>query len=149
MLIAGGSAAKGTPVVAFNGTNFLVVWDEARPGTGQDVLGVRVSTAAAVLDAPPILISDEPGDQDFPAVAATASFFVAWRDRRSLADYDVYGARVTAAGAVQDATGIAIAATGREERNPAVANGSNKWGITYDAFLSTSDRVYFRHSSTK
>ena len=121
VVLAGGIAAKGTPVVAFNGTNFLVVWDEAWAGSGQDVLAERVTPGAAILDSTPIPVSDEPGNQDFPAVAATTDFFVAWRDRRSLVDYDVYGARITAAGALQDPTGIAIATTGREERVPAVA----------------------------
>jgi YD repeat-containing protein len=149
VFIAGGPAAKGLPALAFNGTNFLVVWDEAVAGNGRDVFGLRVSTGAVVIDAFEIPVSDEPGDQDFPAVAATTDFFVVWRDRRSLSDYDVYGARVTAAGVPKDFTGIPIAATGREERDAAVAAGPSKWNVAYDGFLSTSDRVYFRTVSSK
>ena len=53
-----------------------------------------------------------------------ANYLVAWTDSRSGTNNDIYGARVSAAGMVQDAAGIALAASAANEGSPAVASGS-------------------------
>src|SRR2546421_11792365 len=56
------------PAVAFDGTNYLVIWDDTRSG-GHDIYGIRVTPAGQVLDSGGIPISAAPSDQDQPAVA--------------------------------------------------------------------------------
>ncbi len=105
------------PAVAGTGAGSLVVWTD-----GSDIRGARLSAAGAVLDPGGLTISAAAGAQLDPALAFTGSgSLVVWEDHRSGVGADVYGARVSAAGAVLDPAGIAVAADAGDERNPAVA----------------------------
>jgi hypothetical protein len=112
--------------VAFGGTTFLVVWPDARGGSS-DVYGARITAAGNVLDPSGIAVSTGTGDQGHPAVASDGrDFFVTWEDSRSGSTYDVYGARVTAAGTVQDSQGVAISTEAFNQTYPAIAfDGTN------------------------
>ena len=125
------------PTVAFDGTNYLVVWAEARAvpegGSYSDIYAARVSPAGAVLDPAGIAISSADWEQTEPAVAFDGTnYLVTWMDRRSGTNTDIYGARVSQAGAVLDPAGIAISTTASFEQQPAVAfDGTNQlvaWG---------------------
>ncbi len=94
-----------SPAVAWNGTNYLVVWADGSAGS-LDIRGARVSAAGVVLDDPSIPISTGSADESEPTVAADGTdFLAAWTDFRS-GNGDVYGARVSAAGAVLDPMGV-------------------------------------------
>ena len=118
------------PAVAWNGANHLVAWHDLRSGTTFDIYGARVSAAGAVQDTSGVPISTAAGPQFAPALASNGTdFLVAWQDARSDPSfdvYDIYGARVSAAGAVQDAAGIPISAAPSDQVAPALAwNGTN------------------------
>ena len=100
------------PAVAFDGTNYLVVWDDYPLGPARH-LRCAGHQAGAVLDPAGIAISTAAGNQQRPALAFDGTnYLVVWADHRSGTDYDIYGARVSTAGAVLDATGIAISTVG-------------------------------------
>ncbi|MDI7268114.1 MAG: MYXO-CTERM sorting domain-containing protein [Myxococcota bacterium] len=144
-----------SPAVAFDGTNFLVVWGQSPfpelrpPFETLDILGARVTPAGAVLDATPIAISTAEYGQQFPAVAFGAtSYLVVWQDWRNAAwweeayDSDVYAARVTPAGAVLDGAGIAVSTTmGFYESIPAVAFDGTNYLVVWQE--SWSERDYW------
>jgi hypothetical protein len=67
--IAAGQAGCDMADVAFDGQNYLVVWQDSRGGD-LDVYGARVSPAGPVLDPAGLRLCDEPGDQGFPRVVA-------------------------------------------------------------------------------
>jgi hypothetical protein len=91
------------PAAVFDGENFLVVWEDNRYGIDHDIFGTRATPEAAVLDPSSISISAAAGDQLLPAVGFDgASFLVMWQDYRNDIDYDIFGARVSPAGAVSD-----------------------------------------------
>ena len=100
------------PAVAFDGTTYLVVWEEQRPAASRDIYAARVSEAGVVLDPVGIPISKAAGNQRAPAVAFDgSSFVVVWQDDRSPSTGpDVYAARVSAAGLLLDPGGIPISA---------------------------------------
>jgi len=114
------------PQVSFDGTNYLVVWQQL-PSAGADqslahIYGARVTAAGAVLDSPTIAISAAPQGQYSPVIAFDhTNYFVAWLDGRAgnaqYGRYDIYGARVSPAGAVLDPSGIAVDAGGTQRRN--------------------------------
>jgi hypothetical protein len=105
--IATATGNQRFPAVAFDGTNYLAAWEDARSG-GDDVYGGRVSQAGSSLDPGGILISAAAGSQQAPSVAhGGAKYLVGWQDSRS-GDWDVYGARVSHDGNVLDPSGLLI-----------------------------------------
>jgi hypothetical protein len=126
------------PAVAFDGTDYMVVWQDARnSGTGLDIYGARVSKTGAVLDGSGIAISAATANQYYPAVAfGGTNYLVVWHDYRNSATYtDVYGARVTTAGGVLDqgSNAIPISTADNNQRVPAVAfDGSNYLVVWHD-----------------
>jgi MYXO-CTERM domain-containing protein len=97
------------PAVAFDGTNYLVAWQDQRNLPNDDIYAIRVSGSGAILDTAAILVSGAAGAQRLPAAAYDGqNFWVVWQDARS-GDNDIYGARVSSAGALLDTAGIPIA----------------------------------------
>ena len=99
-LVSQGPAPQRCPDVAFNGTDYFVVWAEARLAGRLDIFGARVSPGGVMRDPAGIAISQARGPQTCPAVDWNGSrFFVAWADRRS-GGSDIYGTVVSSAGVV-------------------------------------------------
>jgi hypothetical protein len=101
---------KYSPKLAFNGSNYIVVWGNWVFSTGsRDVLGVRVSPQGIVLDANPIKVAAN-GRQGAPAVAAVGGdYFVVWQDARNDPNGpDIYGSLVSTAGVVKHPSGFAV-----------------------------------------
>jgi hypothetical protein len=133
--VSAGAAPEGEPDVAWNGTNYLVVWQDYRSGTGYDVYAARVSAAGTVLEAGGIAVSTAAGDQTSPAVASDGSgWLVTWTDARNLGTTgdDVYAARISGAGTVQDATGIAVSTAAGAQRSPTVAHDGTGWLLAWE-----------------
>jgi PASTA domain len=109
----GANLENTIPALAFDGTNYLVAWNDNRSNPiGGDIYGARVSTAGTVLDPSGIPIATAPSYQVFAALAFDGTnYFAAWGDWRLNPDADVYGTRMTTAGAVLDPNGILISAT--------------------------------------
>jgi hypothetical protein len=130
----------GDPAVASDGTNYLVVWPDSRSGTSSDIYGARVSAAGAVLDGSGIAVSTADNYQMDPAVTYDGTnYLVVWADRRSGTDWDIYGARVSAAGAVLDGSGIAVSTAANHQSHPAVAYGGTNNLVVWKDYRSATD----------
>jgi hypothetical protein len=106
-----------TPAVAFNGTDYLVLWQHQTPGS-RDLYGARISPQGVVLDSGGFAISAAPGIQQQPAIASDgANFLVVWSGER---DVDIYAVRVTGTGTVLDTAGIHIPSAAGSQTCPAV-----------------------------
>ncbi len=116
---------QSAPVVAFDGTNYLVVWEDWRNYT--DIYCTRVNQSGEILDPAGIPISVAPGYQIFPAVAFDGTnYFVVWEDWRRGLSADIYGVRISPSGAVHDPYGIPISTTINDQWKPSVAfDGTN------------------------
>ena len=133
------------PALAFDGTNYLVAWEDWRSGTTGDVYGARVSPAGSLLDPDGIAISTAANDQRAPAVAFDgANYLVVWGDHRSgTYNSDVYGARVSPAGAVLDPSGIAISTAASHQAFPKLAfDGTNYLVAWYDGRSDIYNDIY-------
>ncbi len=119
-----GWASADPPRVAFDGASFLIVWSA-------DLMidGARVSPDGTLLDPAPRAFSR--WYSTGPSVAFNGSdYWVVWQDCRgcwSYVDlpYDVYGTRVTPAGAPRDYPGIAISSVYDYEYAPTLACSSS------------------------
>jgi len=131
------------PALEWDGTNFLVAWQDFRSGTSFDIYGARVSGAGAVQDATGIPISTAASDQLRPALAWNGSnYLVAWEDLRSGTTLDIYGARVSAAGAVQDAAGIPISTAANHQAYPDLAWDSTNYLVVWTDFRVGTGDIY-------
>lgn len=116
------SGMAGKPTIAFDGTNFLVVyrvWEGDTPGES-DIYAARIAPNGAVLDPNGIPISTVvnndpyPGNQYIPSVAFDGTnYMVVWVEGRENPElqYELYAARVTPAGTVLDPNGVQITFT--------------------------------------
>jgi hypothetical protein len=106
-----------SPAAAFDGSNILVVWTDRHKwqNSGADIRGRRITPEGVIVDTTFITVCDASGNQAEPhAVWAGSSFIVSWTDQRG-GDDDVYAARVSSHGVVQDPNGFALA-TGQGTR---------------------------------
>lgn len=105
--ISSGSNEYG-PSVAFDGTNFLVTWDN-----NANVLAARVTPSGVVLDVPPITVTSGRSS----AAGFDGQDFLLLFNRGA----DVYGARVATDGGVLDPTGFPVSAGSWSEYYPSIA----------------------------
>jgi hypothetical protein len=103
------------PVVASNGKDFLVVWQDLRNGKDWDVYAARVSGEGKVLDPDGALVSGGPHNQCLPTVAhAGGNYHAAWQSwvedgaLPGFGSYEVRASRVSADGKMLDAGGIPL-----------------------------------------
>lgn len=108
------------PEISTNGTVSLVAWEDRRAGNF-DIRGAIVDNASGTVSVADFVICNVAGDQTRPAVAfdaASGQFLVMWTDSRTPADPNIFGARVTAAGAVLDPNGVTISSGANGQFNP-------------------------------
>ncbi|MBN2465498.1 hypothetical protein JXD38_07745 [candidate division WOR-3 bacterium] len=114
--------SQSNAAIAFDGTNYLVVWEDQRGGGYPDIVGARVTPAGVVLDPAGFTISQATYEQGHPAIAFDGTnYLVVWDDGRRGHVFDIFGARVTPAAVVLDPSGIIIARSSNDRRNPDVA----------------------------
>jgi protocatechuate 3,4-dioxygenase beta subunit len=142
--IAVTNADETSPAVAWNGSTFLVVWqDHGEDNLAEDdLLAVRVSAEGEVLDADPIAVSTANHAQRSPSVASDGvDFFVAWEDNR--VSPAIFGARVTSEGEVLDLNGIPISTGPGDKSEPAVAMGGGLYLLLWADGRSGEGRDVF------
>jgi hypothetical protein len=117
------------PAVAWDGTDFLVVWADGRRETGSNggIFGARISVTGEILDGTGFRISPPSGVAHDLAVAwGGSTFLVTWEGVDSNYKYDIFAARVGPDGEVFDPDGIRVSTARQDETEPAVAwDGSN------------------------
>jgi len=132
------------PALAFDGTNYVVVWQDLRSGTA-DIYGARVATDGTVLDGTGFAVSTATGAQEWPAVAFDGTNYLAvWQDKRGGPYADIYGARVAKDGSVVDAAGIAISTAANEQLAPSLDFDGWKYLVAWQDKRSaaTSPDIY-------
>ncbi len=125
------SGEQKQPSVAFDGTNYFVVWQN-----NGAIYGSRLSQTGAVLDSDYIALSTGSGIQSAPSVTFDGNnYFIVWTEGNGT-DSDIYGARVNPAGMVIDSFPVST-----EEGNqsaPALARGSgNQVLVAYSGWAGT------------
>ncbi len=122
---------KRNPDVAFDGENSLVVWFSY--GSTEDIHGARVTPAGEVLDPAGIVVSEAASNQWVPALAFDGeNSLVVWTDERNSGSGDIYGARVTPAGAVLDPAGKVISTATNSQSHPALASDSENYLVVWE-----------------
>ncbi len=138
------------PDVAYNSTDdqYLVVWTDAPTSQNWDIKGQVLNNALSQVGAV-IPVSTATNLQLLPRVAYSKignRYCVVWQDGRSSTNWDVYGQRLTAAGALQGA-GFVVYASAYHDGNPSIAARSNadEFLVSYGAMgdATTRNGAYF------
>jgi hypothetical protein len=139
-VISAGTTNETAPAVAFDGTNYLVVWQDHRLGSG-NIFAARVAPSGTVLDPNGFPLDTDADQQRTPAVAFDGTnYLVAWSDRRSGLKWDIYGVRVAPGGAVLDANALVIASVNNQQFSPAIAfDGTNHLVVWADRRTSVPE----------
>lgn len=155
VLISAAAGAQSNPDVAWNGTRYVVVWQDRRSGTSDDIYGARLSASAVLADPAGIALSVASGDQAKPSVSVSGTnALVTWEDRRGGAAVDLYGARLTTAGALKDPQGVPLSTAATDELDPTTVTASNgRVVLGYQRLAAgapyRADRVFLRAIAPK
>jgi hypothetical protein len=119
--VVDGPGGAQNQALAFDGTNYLVVWS----GLG-GVRAARVSRTGVLLDPQPILVAAGPADVAYPKVAFDGTNYLVVWSMTEAEPSAIRGARVSPDGAVLDPDGFLIADGPDEDVLPVVAfDGTN------------------------
>jgi hypothetical protein len=112
------------PAVAFDGTNYLVVFQN-----GGQIFGARVSPSGDVPDGPNGFVISTTGTSNWEPVIAFdgANYLVVWE--KFLGEYDIYGARVTPSG--QALGEFPIFQAPGEQIEPSIAIDGNNYMVVW------------------
>ena len=126
-------ANSAFPAVAFDGTNYLVVWADQRLSRDEDIFATLVSQTGAIVSATGITVAATEGRQLHPTVAfAGTQYVVAWEDGKVTdgTEADIAAARVSMAGAVTQLG--RIAASAQNETDPKLGGNGNNALLVWD-----------------
>ncbi len=116
--------AQDSPAAAFCGGKFLVTWCDFRSGKDYDLCAALVDPSGGV--GKEVVLAGGPSGQVAPAVASDGrdTFLVVWQDHRGGKQFEIFGARVSAAGKALDPEGVRLLDAGAL---PAVAFSEGKF----------------------
>jgi hypothetical protein len=143
---AQGSNVVDTPRVAFNGTDFLVVWSHGDMLADTRIKAARVASDGSVLDDPAIEVRGLAGSSGTsPSVASDGTgWLVAWQDDRNAATGDdVYALRIGANGVPLDASAMPISLASGDQTDPAVASNGTDYLVAWSDPRGGGDSVLY------
>jgi hypothetical protein len=131
------------PDVAWNGSEYLVVWQFNYATDDVDVYAQRVSATGSLVGGTIIVSQPSANQQHATVAAAGGTFYVAWEDTRA-GNSGIYGGRV-ASGSPLDGDGVAVVNGTTNESVPDVAwNGTNFLVAYQYEFTATDNDVHAR-----
>lgn len=141
-----GAGTQSWPVVAHDGSGYLVVWEDKRSGTRYDLYGQRLDASGALQGAA-FSVSVGSTSQRSPAIVARegSGFFVVWQAEVTSSQQEIKGARLTSSGQVLDATPFTISdgATVTGKGYPAVARDGATALVAWEQGPATNRDIYF------
>ncbi|MGE3458581.1 MAG: hypothetical protein AB7O24_25910 [Kofleriaceae bacterium] len=140
--VASGVDEQRDPSVAVAGSSFRVSYEDTSHGGTSTILTVP-STGGAGVNA-------TRGNNQEERPASTGSptqFLVSWADSRAVG-HDIYGGRVSAAGAALDPTGVAISTAARTQYNPASTFDGTNFDTVWQDNRSGNQDIYFARTSS-
>ena len=119
------------PEIAFDGTNFLIVWHKTldSAGTAYKIEGKRISKNGETVDPQPISISSGDKQRYADVAFGGGKYLVVWADENF---WDIYGALVDTNGTVYPPFGIRIA--NGLQQNPKVASDGTGFLVVWEDF---------------
>ena len=139
------SQAQGDPAIIFDGTNYLVAWQDDR-ASSWDIYATRVTPAGAVLDGTGFVVANTDDGENAPKMAFDGTnTLVTWSDWPSggSRESSIYGRRVSPAGTIVDTTALALStATGEQSGQTVSFDGTGYLVAWADYRVGTTPDIY-------
>jgi hypothetical protein len=120
------------PDIIFNGTYYMIVWEDYRGGINWDIFGSRIDTSGTILDPSGLAITTALNNQRYPSIAfGINNYLVTWADNRNT-DYDIYCCRVDTNGFVLDLDGIAVTNAVENQTLPEIVFDSQNFLLVWE-----------------
>ncbi|MEO0077538.1 MAG: hypothetical protein ABIK86_00860, partial [candidate division WOR-3 bacterium] len=131
-LLSQGVTEDDYPAAAFDGTNYLVVWQAVLDTSGSDIYGARVTPEGRLLDPRGFPIARAVRGERPKVIFGGSEYLVVWTDRRSgLDDENIYAARVSTEGRLLDPNGIPVTTAPHSQSWPLVSLGDSTYFICW------------------
>ena len=131
VLASGQGILTQAPRIAYDGTNFLVVWAEVRGA--EDVFGARLAPDGTVLDPGGFQITHGVNAERYPDVTFDGENYLVAYNGSGGTSYDVFGVRVDPNGVVVDPDPFPIKVDPEEQLLPRVgSDGQRSLVLWYD-----------------
>jgi hypothetical protein len=142
--IATEESTQFDPAVTWNGTRWIVAWQDGRNGVDWEIYGTTVSATGAVgaLDGAAMAATAGVDDTDPVLSSAGAISLLAYTSGDDTTNSDILGRRISVAGAVTDGTAIIVGGGAGAQHSPAVVGSATQFLVSYtDANGTASVRV--------
>ncbi|MFH1726638.1 MAG: esterase-like activity of phytase family protein, partial [Elusimicrobiota bacterium] len=125
--VSGASGMEGAPLVAFDGTNYLIISETGGDPVVSSIKGQFVDTAGGLVGGA-FTVATSTISESALAFDGT-DYLVVWNDVRS-GDKDVYGQRVSQAGSLVGGEFV-ISSKANNQKDASVAFGGGKYLVTF------------------
>ncbi|MEW5739924.1 MAG: hypothetical protein AB1938_13410 [Myxococcota bacterium] len=139
VLIDNAASTQVDPLLAFDGAQYFVAWQDARTGNA-DIWGVRLSSTLGPTPPARLLSGAAPFQQAPAAAAGPTASLVVWQEFVG-GDWDVRAARLAHDGTLLDASGFAVGMTAGTQGNPAACWVGSGWLVVWEEGPSASRDV--------
>lgn len=121
------------PAVTWNGTRWIVAWQDGRNGVDWDIYGTTVSSTGAVGAVDGAVMAATAGVDDTDPVLASAGAIslLAYTSGDDMTNSDILGRRISVTGAVTDATAITVGGGAAAQHSPAVVGSASQFLVSY------------------
>ncbi len=138
-ITTGGNPKFRMPGIAFDGTNYLIVW-RTEP---DQIYAARVSSSLAILDSPGGFQITNGGSYYPSAAFDGTNFLVVWHDSRNAdSGWDIYGARVTPQGGVLDPGGFVICDDPQNQEHSTVGFDGTNYLVAWYDWRPNNDSIF-------
>ncbi len=136
-----GDVSKFRPGISFDGSNYMVIWDDARLSAPEyDQWAARITPDGIVIDTNGIPIDTSTGNQLNSSITfLNHLYFATWADFGS-GNADIYGRRISPFGYVIDTAAVAICTQTGDQEQPFVSCNTERFIIAWkDARLGVAN----------
>jgi hypothetical protein len=130
--------AQTSPVVAYAGGAFLVVWQDFRNGKDSDLRAALIGARTGGPQSIPVVV--RPGNQIQPAVASGGDkFLVVWQEPDANGVYGISGVRISSSGKLLDKVPHRVAEEGSV---PAASCSAGRFLVTWAGHRSSTSAAF-------
>ena len=128
----------------FDGTKYVVVWQDNRDSVFYDIYSTRIDCMGIMIDPVSTPVCTDRFHQLNPAIAYNGNnCLIVWEDTRNVVNlFDIYGARFDTSGTILDTTNIPVITGYNDQHEPAVTCGTDRYLVVWQDARTGNQGIY-------